>query len=265
MQDRAGTPPSLEDEEMRLGGIIDLSTVDWYGNVSLVVFFAGCNFRCPYCQNAPLIPMDSGRGVRVEALMERIEKNRMLLDAVVFTGGEPTLQPEALEAAARGVKRYGLALMLDTNGSIPRAVESLLEERLVDRVALDIKAPLRAEEYGKVIGLPELGEEMTRRVEETLNICVQHNVELEVRTTIVPGLTDYPQFVRWIARHIRGKCTVYHLQQYDNSGNILDEEIGRREPPSRERLIFLARIALEEGVEGVYIKTRRFGLERIEH
>ncbi|MCD6480271.1 radical SAM protein, partial [Candidatus Bathyarchaeota archaeon] len=99
-------------EKMRLGGILDLSTVDWYGNASLIVFFAGCNFRCPYCQNSPLIPTDSGVEVGVEVLRERIEKNLILLDAVVFTGGEPTLQPEGVEEAARAVRDYGLKLML---------------------------------------------------------------------------------------------------------------------------------------------------------
>jgi pyruvate formate lyase activating enzyme len=174
------------------------------------------------------------------------------------------LQPEAVEEAAKVVKEYGLALMLNTNGSMPKVVRRLLEAGLIDRVALDVKAPLRAEEYGRVIGLSEAGEEMVRRVEETLDLCVQHGVELEVRTTIAPGLSDDPGFIREIARSIKDRCTVYHLQQFDITGNVLDEGLKEVEPPSREKLVELARIALEEGVERVYIKTRRFGLERIE-
>lgn len=251
-------------EKMRLGGILDLSTVDWYGNASLIVFFAGCNFRCPYCQNSPLIPTDSGVEVGVEVLRERIEKNLMLLDAVVFTGGEPTLQPEGVEEAARAVRDYGLKLMLDTNGSMPGIIERLLKEELIDRVALDVKAPLRAEPYGRVIGLPEAGASMARRVEESLKLCNQYGVEVEVRTTVAPGISDDEDFIREIARSIRGRCTVYYLQQFDNTGNVLDESLKALEPPTRERLMELGRIALEEGVGEVYIKTRRHGLERVQ-
>ncbi len=249
---------------MRLGGILDLSTVDWYGNASLIVFFAGCNFRCPYCQNLPLIPLNSGTEVGVEVLRERIEKNRMLLDAAVFTGGEPTLQPEGVEEAARVVKEYDLAVMLDTNGSMPMVIERLLEGGVIDRVALDVKAPLRAEPYGRVIGLPEAGAVMARRVEESLELCNQYDVEIEIRTTIAPGISDDEEFIRDIARSIRGRCTVYYLQQFDNTGDILDEGLKGLEPPSRERLLELGRAALEEGVGEVYIKTRRYGLERVE-
>ena len=251
-------------ERMRLGGILDLSTVDWYGNASLIVFFAGCNFRCPYCQNSPLIPPDSGVEVGVEVLRERIEKNLILLDAVVFTGGEPTLQPEGVEEAARAVRDYSLKLMLDTNGSMPSVIERLLKEELVDRVALDVKAPLRAEPYGRVIGLPEAGASMARRVEESLELCNQYGVEIEVRTTVAPGISDDPDFIREIARSIRGRCTVYYLQQFDNTGNVLDESLKALEPPTRERLMELGRAALEEGVGEVYIKTRRHGLERVQ-
>ena len=251
-------------ERMRLGGILDLSTVDWYGNASLIVFFAGCNFRCPYCQNSPLIPPDSGVEVGVEVLRERIEKNLILLDAVVFTGGEPTLQPEGVEEAARAVRDYGLKLMLDTNGSMPSVIERLLREELIDRVALDVKAPLRAEPYGRVIGLPEAGASMAKRVKESLELCNQYGVEVEVRTTVAPGISDDPDFIREIARSIRGRCTVYYLQQFDNTGNILDESLKALNPPTRERLMELGRLALEEGVGEVYIKTRRHGLERVQ-
>jgi len=80
---------------LRIGGIVDMSTVDLYGNVSLVVFFAECNFRCPYCQNSGLISIDSGEEVDTELIRDRIRIGGKLLDAVVFTGGEPLLQPKA--------------------------------------------------------------------------------------------------------------------------------------------------------------------------
>jgi len=248
---------------MRLGGITDISTIDWYGNVSAVVFFAGCNFRCPYCQNSSLIPLNSGEEVDPEQLRHRIEINLSLLDAVVLTGGEPLLQQEAMMEAAEIVKGFGLKLMLDTNGSLPRAAEKLLDADLVERVALDIKAPLTAEDYSRVIDLPKLGSEMAEAVEHTLELCNSQGIEVEARTTVAPTLSDGTEFIRRIASGIRGRCSVYYLQQFDNTGDVLSPRLKELKPPSREAMVQLAEVALEEGVDGVYIKTREFGLERI--
>lgn len=248
---------------MRLGGITDMSTVDWYGNVSLVVFFAGCNFRCPYCQNSGLIPLDSGEEVGLELLRRRIEVGLSLLDAVVFTGGEALLQQEAVTEAAELVKDFGLRLMLDTNGSLPSVVERLLCAGLVDRVALDVKAPLTAEDYGRVIGLPQLGAEMAEAVSRTLEFCNGHGVEVEARTTVAPTISDDPEFVRRIASSIKGRCSIYYLQQFDNTGNVLSPRLKKLKPPSRESMVLLAEAALGEGVVNVYIKTRELGLERV--
>ena len=93
---------------MRIGGIVDMSTIDWYGNVSLVVFFAGCNFRCPYCQNSSLLSLDSGQEVDTEYLRRRIEIGRDLLDAIVITGGEPLLQFEGIVEVAGVARDLGL-------------------------------------------------------------------------------------------------------------------------------------------------------------
>lgn len=248
---------------MRLGGFTDMSTVDWYGNVSLVAFFAGCNLRCPYCQNPELIPTRSGEDVRFEDFCRRIEINLNLLDAVVFTGGEPLLQPDGIEEAAEIVREFGLRLMLDTNGSRPEVVERLLEAGLVDRVALDVKAPISLDDYGKVIGIPRLGAEIAEAVECTLEICKSQGAEVEARTTVAPTVSDDPEFIRRIASKIKGMCDVYYLQQFDNTGDVLSPLLRELKPPDKETMTLLAEAALEEGVENVYIKTRKFGLERI--
>jgi pyruvate formate lyase activating enzyme len=241
-----------------------MSTVDWYGNVSLVVFFAGCNFRCPYCQNSGLIPLDSGEKVNLELLRKRIENELNLLDAVVFTGGEPLLQPESLKEAGKLVKDYGLKLMLDTNGSIPTVVEQLLDLRLVDRVALDVKAPLNVEEYSKAAGLNYDGEAIVDGVRCTLELCNSRNVDVEVRTTVAPTVSDDPDFIRRVAQEIRGRCAVYYLQQFDNTGEVLSSELKAMPPPTREKMVELAEAAIGAGLRDVYIKTRKLGLEKIE-
>jgi pyruvate formate lyase activating enzyme len=251
---------------VRIGGIVDMSTVDWYGNVSLVVFFAGCNFRCPYCQNSGLLPLDSGRVVDIEVIRRRISMNMSPvpeLDAVVLTGGEPLLQPGAVMGIAKLVKGLHLKLMLDTNGSIPSAVEPLLEAGLVDRVALDVKAPLNKSDYGRVAGLPRGAASIVTGVEGTLSLCNDHGVEVEVRTTVAPTVLDDPAFIRRIADEIRGRCHCYYLQQFDNTGDILSPELKALAPPTREMMVELAETALDEGMENVFIKTREFGLERV--
>jgi len=252
---------------MRLGGFVDISTIDWYGNVSLVVFFAGCNFRCPYCQNSGLLPMDSGSEIDGESLCSRIEINMKPvpeLDAVVLTGGEPTLQADGVFEASKIAREHGLKVMLDTNGSNPEVLKQLLEAGLVDRVALDVKAPLNPEDYGKVSGVVGRADNIVRNIRRTLELCEAYNVEVEARTTVAPTVSDSDAFIRGIARDIRGHYDVYFLQQFDNTGEVLSPELKALTPPTRERLIELARVAVGEGLDEVYIKTRALGLERVD-
>jgi pyruvate formate lyase activating enzyme len=251
---------------MRVGGITDMSTIDWYGNVSLVLFYAGCNMRCPYCQNSELIPIDSGEAVGLEYLRERLEMSMRpvpQLDAVVFSGGEPLLQPDAVIDAGRLVKNYGLKLMLDTNGTLSDSLVKVLKEGLVDRVALDVKAPFNPYQYGLVSGLTEKGSILSQETKRSLDYCNVFGVEVEVRTTVAPGLSDSPDFIASLAQDIKDKCVVYYLQQFDNQGDVLDSTLKHREVPRKGDLVRLAHIAKSAGIDPVYIKTRKEGLERI--
>jgi len=246
---------------MRLGGVVDTSTIDWYGNVSLVVFFAGCNFRCPYCQNAGLIPLDSGELVGQEYLEKRLWDERNLLDAVVLSGGEPLLQPQGIRNACQLAREKGFKVMLNTNGSRPRVIEGLLNDGLIDRVALDIKAPLNPSSYAPFTGT-ESGD-IPAMIRRSLEVCREHGIEIEARTTVAPGLSDEPGFITAIAEDIRDLCGMYVLQQFDNMGDVLCQDLKTKKPPTKEKLIELAEVASDAGLENVYIKTRRTGLERI--
>ena len=243
-----------------------MSTIDWYGNVSMVVFWAGCNIRCPYCHNSTLIPLDSGTVVGLGLLDERLRQSMNpvpSLDSVVFTGGEPILQADAVIAAAKLVRSHGLKLMLDTNGTVFRDVERVLRTGLVDRVALDMKAPLNPLDFGRVSQVPEMAESHIESIISTLKLCKELEIPVEARTTVAPGVSDGEDFIRQIARDINGLCEVYYLQQFDNHGDVLSTELKAEAPPEKEGLIRLARAAIEEGSENVHIKTRFDGLERI--
>ena len=243
-----------------------MSTVDWYGNVSLIVFWAGCNIRCPYCHNSLLIPLDSGKEVTLDYLDEHLEQGMTpvpSLDAVVFTGGEPLLQPDSVIEAAKLVKEYGLKLMLDSNGTLWEAMEKTLNTGLFDRVALDVKSPLTPEAFGKLSGVPEMAEKYVESIQNTISLCNKLGIPIEARTTVAPGVSDDEEYIREIARAIKGKIDVYYLQQFDNQGDVLNPELKEKKPPTKEHMIKLARAALDEGVTPVYIKTRFEGLEQI--
>jgi pyruvate formate lyase activating enzyme len=246
---------------MRLGGVVETSTIDWYGNVSFVVFFAGCNFRCPYCQNASLIPLDSGEELGPGYLKMRLEKERTLLDSIVLSGGEPLLQPEGIRTACSIANDMGLKVMLNTNGSRPDVIDELLNDGLIDRVALDVKAPLNPGSYEAFLGAD--GGNSHTMVKQSLEICRELGIEVEARTTIAPGLSDEPGFIKEIAEDIRDLCDLYVLQQFDNMGEVLHQDLKSRTPPPKEKLIDLAGVASDAGIRNVYIKTRRSGLERI--
>jgi pyruvate formate lyase activating enzyme len=246
----------------RVGGIVDLSTVDWYGKVTSMIFFSGCNFRCPYCQNASLIPMDSGKDFDTAELQKRIEGNSDVIDAVGFSGGEPCLQTEALKGLAKIAKAIGLKVLLETNGSNPDAINVLADEGLLDYVAIDVKAALRPDRYGKVAGLKHLDANVAQRVRAAFQVCFKKKLMIEARTTIVPTLIDQETEIREIAREVTG-VDLYALQQFSPEGDLLDQSFKNLRPPSRQDLVRLARAASEYGLKEIRIRTREYGEERV--
>ncbi|MDI9619716.1 MAG: anaerobic ribonucleoside-triphosphate reductase activating protein [Candidatus Nezhaarchaeota archaeon] len=252
----------MSNDKVRIGGIVDLSTVDWPFNLCSVVFFSGCNFRCPYCQNAKLVDPSYGKLVDVDEVVKEVSRNKGLIDGVVISGGECTLQLDALIKLSRSLKGSNLKVGIDTNGSTPEAVEELIKEGLLDRVALDVKAPLNPEIYGKVIGLPQSGDEVVRRVEKTISALLKAGIEVEVRVLVVPGLMDGLDNVRRIARTVK-YATRLVIQQFRPEADLLDGGLKSLKPHSRVELIAKARAALSEGVKNVYVRTREGGLEKV--
>ena len=105
---------------------------------------------------------------------------------------------------------------------------------------------------------------MVNGVKCTLELCNSHNIDIEARTTVVPTVSDDPDFIRCIAKEIRGRCAVYYLQQFDNTGEVLSSKLKAMSPPTREKMVELAEAAIGVGLRDVYIKTRKLGLEKIE-
>ena len=133
-----------------ISGLQKMTLLDYPGKVACTVFLQGCNFRCPFCHNSDLLPRSGEPLMTEDAFLQFLKKRQGLLDGVCVSGGEPTLQP-GLEALLRQIKALGFAVKLDTNGSRPDVLKTLVSEKLVDYVAMDAKNGPDA--YGRTIGL----------------------------------------------------------------------------------------------------------------
>ena len=167
---------------MKIGGLIKTSLIDYPNKVSAVIFTQGCNFRCPYCHNPELVlPEQYSQLISEEFVFDFLKKRKDVLDGVVITGGEPTLQSD-LVAFIRKVKALGFSIKLDTNGSSPDVISSLLKDDLIDFIAMDIKTLL--DKYNEVAGINcDMSE-----IKRSIDIIKASNIDYEFRTTLVPIL-----------------------------------------------------------------------------
>jgi pyruvate formate lyase activating enzyme len=188
---------------MKVAGFTRNSFVDYPGRIASVIFLAGCNYDCFFCHNRSIIGADAP-AVEEGPIWDFLEKRQGLLDAVAVTGGEPTLQ-DGLPALLARVKSMGYLAKLDTNGSRPEAVRSLVEAGLVDYVALDVKAP--GELYKEFCGPAA----QYAKVMETLKFLRSSGIDYECRTTFLPQLTKHD--IEKIARGI-APVKRYALQSY---------------------------------------------------
>lgn len=164
---------------MHIIGFVKTSTLDFPGQLSSVVFTAGCNYVCPWCHNLKL--WDTQKEIRQTVILAYLEKRKGLLDGVVITGGEPTMQ-EGLIPFALEIKRMGFLVKLDTNGSNPGVVADMITNRAVDYIAMDYKAPW--ERYSQLC----MGGADSNAVKETLALLKNSQAEYELRTTVLPEL-----------------------------------------------------------------------------
>lgn len=158
-------------------GIEKLSLVDFDGYISCTLFTSGCNYRCPFCHNSPLI--EEQPSLKMEEILNYLLARKKMLDAVVITGGEPTLHKE-LPSVLKKIKDLGYIIKLDTNGTNPKMLKELIDKKLIDYVAMDIKASSNC--YSLVTGVinPFLD-----NIKESINILKTSNINFEFRTTLV--------------------------------------------------------------------------------
>ena len=207
---------------LRVGGLTPLTTVDYPGELAAVIYCQGCPWRCRYCHNGHLLDPDGGERIDWADIIAFLQTRRGLLDAVVFSGGEPTAQA-ALPDAMAEVRALGFKIGLHTGGPYPERLSPLLP--LVDWIGLDIKAV--PDDYPLVTGVPGSGERAWR----SLRLLLDAGVDLEVRTTPMPGLDDRGYLGQLMEELARTGVRNYALQRCRET-HLLDSSVDRPWPQS---------------------------------
>lgn len=224
----------------KLAGLQKTTFIDYPEKIACIVFTQGCNFRCGYCHNPELFE-NKEPVLSVPAFFEFLNKRKGKLDGVVITGGEPTLHGKDLIEFIKEVKSFGFLVKLDTNGTHPDVLQELLNENLLDYIAMDIKAPLA--KY-KTITQTDID---TKIIKKSIDMIMNSGVDYEFRTTIVKSQLSVED-LRQIGELIQG-AKRYYMQKF-LATKILDETLMSEESYTDEEFKNL-RTILEEYVDFV--------------
>lgn len=222
---------------MDVKGFIDVSFVDWDSKIASVLFLSSCNFRCPFCHNVNLVlhpeKLDT---IPFEYLEEQFERHRGWVDGLCITGGEPTLHSD-LPQLCHKLKKLGFQVKLDTNGTNPIMLKELVDGKLVDYVAMDVKAPLTVKKYSEATGVET--DRLLENVKESIRFLLESNVDYEFRTTVVPSIHSLED-IEQICVSLVG-CNKYVLQKFDVSigKTIIDQNLGSKTFSEKEMQQFL--------------------------
>ncbi|MFX1565461.1 MAG: anaerobic ribonucleoside-triphosphate reductase activating protein [Promethearchaeota archaeon] len=197
-----------------------LSTTDWPSKVSCVVFFAGCNLRCRFCFNTPLLEFGEHYKVDLELVYLELEASQYLIDGVIVTGGEPTLQAAPLRNLAEWTKNHGLEFGIMTNGTKPDVLNQFLDAALLDYIAVDIKTVPEKSQY---VHLTQSTSAVLERVKETVSLCKASKIQYEFRTTLVPSIIDSTNQIDQIRKWL--KTPHYVLQLFRPEDTVLDPSL----------------------------------------
>lgn len=211
---------------MNIAGVQKVTLLDYPGKVACEIFTQGCNFECPFCQNSGLIPITNTGEFSEEEIFEYLNLRKNILDGVVITGGEPTVQKD-LKGFIKKIKDLGLLVKLDTNGGNPKVLQELIDEDLVDYVAMDIKNIFNKYNItaGKKINLDN--------IKKSIEILKASKIDYEFRTTIIKEMHSLDDIISICKLVGNAK---YYLQNFEDSENVIDHSLHGF---SREELLFI--------------------------
>jgi len=229
---------------MKIGGLQKVSLIDYPGKISGIIFTQGCNFRCPYCHNPELVdPKLYGPCLNEEDILQFLMTRLGKLDAVTITGGEPTLQDDLIPFIQK-IRKMGFAIKLDSNGSRPDVMAHLIREKLLEFIALDVKAP--AEKYESVINAP-VDIDLIR---ESIQLVLKAKIRYEIRTTVVTSLLSQKDILA-IGREITG-AKQYALQKFHPVRTLNSRYL--REKTYSDEVFFKLKQKIATGVSSVIIR-----------
>lgn len=219
---------------MIIKGFAKLTLLDYPGRVACTIFTGGCNFRCPFCHNASLATRAGEMAsIPEEEIFDLLRKRKGVLDGVCITGGEPLLFGDDLKDFIIKIKELGYAVKLDTNGSFPGRLASLIESGLIDKVAMDIKNS--PEKYGLTAGVENFD---ISPILKSIEILKSSGIDYEFRTTVVNELHSASDFEE-IGKMIAG-AKEYYLQSFVDSGDLIGEGFSA---PTKEEMETYKKIA----------------------
>lgn len=221
---------------MNFKGFEKLSFIDYPEKICTVLFTGGCNFRCPYCHNSPLI-YNQGETITECFVFDYLEKRKKILDAVCISGGEPTLH-NTLYSFIQKIKEKGFLVKLDTNGTHPEILKKLIKENLVDYIAMDIKAPF--DKY-PIVTRKKIS---IHAIKESIDLLQQSSIDYEFRTTLCKELLTQEDILK-IAEYLKGSKR-YFLQNFKDGSTILDGQ-NKFQPFSKKELKII-----EEQIKGYF-------------
>ena len=212
---------------MQFSGFQKLTLLDYPEKTACTLFTAGCNFRCPFCHNAALVThIDNENYFTEEYVLEYLKKRAGVLDGVCITGGEPLMHKELPDFIAK-VKELGYKVKLDTNGSYPDRLATLIDGGLIDYVAMDIKNCRE-----KYIETADCSPEYLQKIEQSIELLKQKKIDFEFRTTVVKEFHTVDD-IKKIAEWING-ADKYFLQNFIDSGDLIQKNLSAVNPETLE-------------------------------
>lgn len=218
---------------MIVGGLMNLTLLDYPEKVACTVFTKGCNFRCPFCHNATLVNDHDCQDLTVYEVLEFLKKRKSVLEGVCLTGGEPLIQSDVEEFLA-AAKKIGYKIKLDTNGSFPDRLIALVENGLIDYCAMDVKNS--KSRYAETVGVDVDIAAIEKSVAYLLN---QDKIPFEFRTTVTANFhdeTSITQLAEWIAG-----APKYYLQKFVDSGDLIDGTVTGASDEQMHRYLEIAK------------------------
>lgn len=202
---------------MKISGFEKLTLLDYPQKIACLIFTQGCNYKCGFCQNSSLIPLSNESIISEDEVLSYLEKRKNVLDGIVISGGEPTIQKD-LKSFCQKVKNLHLLVKLDSNGTNPKLLKELINENLIDYVAMDIKSDFS--HYGDITGITKV---KIDNVKESIELLKKNKIDHEFRTTIMKPYHDLTNITQ-IAEYI-GEKEKYYLQNFVSSEDVLDKTL----------------------------------------